>query len=255
MLLSRLNVSSVLSMVSRMLQPMGTTAAASSNPVSATPPDVASRLFMSLVSIVSHLVQHRKDHISPLFANLVAALAGLIGPLRRGGYGTTGSGSVDEDGDLAIGLGKRAEREARATFPFWVWEGGSQCISHVEGKAVGRLLGSLAAKTTSNLKRKHGAGSRSTTDGPKTISLVAPLSKHAPFIILPYLRACAHPTCPIPSAVRKELQGGWFEVMDSMGKWERESLMTAFLGSSEETERAVLRAMWKGWEKERYKGN
>lgn len=255
MLLSRLNVSAALSLVSRMLLPMGTTAAANAPSPSPTSPETAAALFQSLVSTVSHLVRHRKDHISPLFPHLVATLAGFVSALRRSGYGTTGTSS--EDDVAAIGLGKRAEREARATFPFWVWEGGMHCVAREEGQAVGRLLGSLAAKTATTLKRKstvNGDGSKDRAAA-GTVSLVAPLSKHAPFIILPYLRACAHPTCPIPSSVRKELQGGWFEVMDAMGKWERESLMSAFLGAEEETERAVLRSMWKSWEKERYKGN
>lgn len=256
MLLSRLNVSSVLSLVTRMLQP--TSAPSSELPVAdevqPTTPLTSSALFLSLVSIVAHLVRHRKDHISPLFPHLVSTLASFITVLRRSGFGTTGSTTstaVDsiEGAEIVVSLGRRAEREARATFPFWAWEGGAQGVGKDEAMAVGRLLGSLSTKTTTTLKRKADDTSAATT-----VSLVAPLSKHAPFIILPYLRACVHATCPIPSSVRKELQGGWFEVMDAMGKWEREALMKGFLGEDEEAERGVLRGMWKSWEKERYRG-
>lgn len=258
MLFSRLNVSSVLSLVTRMLQPSGLSSdEVSSLPSTPTTSTTSSSLFNSLVSIVAHLVRHRKDHISPLFPHLVSALSSSLTVLRRSGFGTTGtatSTSADtiEGAEIVISLGRRAEREAKATFPFWAWEGGVEGVGKNEATAVGRLLGSLSAKTTTTLKRK--ATDDGSTPSTTTVSLVAPLSKHAPFIILPYLRACVHATCPIPSAVRKELQGGWFEVMDAMGKWEREALMKGFLGEDEEAERGVLRAMWKSWEKERYRG-
>ncbi|KAL8287505.1 hypothetical protein RQP46_003363 [Phenoliferia psychrophenolica] len=256
MLLSRQNVSSVLALVARMLQPSGPLPAlpASSTP---TPASLTSSLWLSLVTTVDHLVRHRKDHISPLFPHLVATLAPMLLALRRAGFGTTGSSSsvALEDADVSVAVGKRAEREARATFPSWVWEGGAQGVGRAEAKAVGRLLASLSAKTTSSasLKRKHGAtvdNAAATT----TTSLAAPLSKHAPFILLPYLRACVNVAAPIPSALRSELQGGWFEVMDAMGKWEREALMKGFLGEEEEAEKGVLRGMWRTWEKERYRG-
>lgn len=62
------------------------------------------------------------------------------------------------------------------------------------------------------------------------------------------------PISPIPSALRSEMQGGWFEVMDVMSKWEREALIKGFLVDGEELERGVLRGLWKSWEKERYRG-
>lgn len=173
--------------------------------------------------------------------------------LRRAGLGTLGT-SLD-DVESSASLGQRAEREARTTFPAWIWAGGAQAVGKAEAKALGRLLGSLTAKTTTTTagKRKHGHGAADESSSTNT-SLAAPLSKHAPFLLLNYLRACVHPTCPIPSALRSELQGGWFEVMDAMGKWEREALMKGMLGEDEEAERGVLRGMWKSWEKERYRG-
>lgn len=252
MLLSRQNVSSVLALVSRMLQPSGSTLAEPLSETSYVPTSsaVSSTLFLSLVSIVAHLVRHRKDHITPLFPHLVSTLASFLSALRRAGFGTTGSSRTFEDADAGLALGRRAQREARATFPFWVWDGGAKGISRNEAKAVGRLLASLTTKTATTLKRKHGAKDKDNL----TISLSAPLSKHAPFVILPYLRACVHAISPIPSALRAELQGGWFEVMDVMGKWEREALMKGFLRDDEEAERGVLRGMWRTWEKERYRG-
>ncbi|GAA6050668.1 hypothetical protein JCM3770_000882 [Rhodotorula araucariae] len=245
LLLSRFNISSVLSIVSHTLRPSAATPI-----VSTSSAQTASQLFQTLVGAVAHVVRHRKDHVVPLFPLLVATLSSFLSVLRRAGLGTLGN-SLDEV-DSAIGLGQRAEREAKTTFPAWVWAGGAQAIGKPEAKAVGRLLGSLTAKTTTTTagKRKHGAADDASTN----TSLAAPLSKHAPFLLLNYLRACVHPTCPIPSALRNELQGGWFEVMDAMGKWEREALMKGMLGEEEEAERGVLRAMWKSWEKERYRG-
>ncbi|GAA5926984.1 hypothetical protein JCM1841_001603 [Sporobolomyces salmonicolor] len=254
MLLSRLNVSTVLSLVSRILQPSPVTAPTGSPAM----PSTTSLLFRTLASTVGHVVRHRKDHVVPLFPQLVSTLCAFLSILRRAGFGSTGSAASIEEADTGIALGQRAEREARATFPAWAWQGGAAAVGKPEAAAVGRLLGSLTAKTTTTLnKRKH--GSRTVTvahdDGPSTTtSLTAPLSKHAPFLLLSYLRACVHPTCPVPSSLRAELQGGWFEVMDAMGKWEREALMKGFLGEDEEAERGVLRALWKSWEKERYRG-
>ncbi|GAA5957201.1 hypothetical protein JCM21900_004681 [Sporobolomyces salmonicolor] len=254
MLLSRLNVSTVLSLVSRILQPSPVTAPTGSPAT----PSTTSLLFRALASTVGHVVRHRKDHVVPLFPQLVSTLCAFLSILRRAGFGSTGSAASFGEANTGIALGQRAEREARATFPAWAWQGGAAAIGKPEAAAVGRLLGSLTAKTTTTLnKRKH--GSRTVTvahdDGPSTTtSLTAPLSKHAPFLLLSYLRACVHPTCPVPSSLRAELQGGWFEVMDAMGKWEREALMKGFLGEDEEAERGVLRALWKSWEKERYRG-
>ncbi|GAA5926924.1 Urb2 domain-containing protein [Sporobolomyces koalae] len=248
MLLSRLNVSSVLSLVSRILQPSVTTSPVVSTAASA---EIASALVRALASTVGHIVRHRKDHVTPLFPQLVSTLSAFLSILRRAGYGTTGSAASIEDGTTGIVLGQRAEREARATFPAWAWQGGASGINTLEAAAVGRLLGSLTAKTAvvqhKNKQQEQDAHATTT-------SLTAPLSKHAPFLLLAYLRACVHPTCPIPSALRGELQGGWYEVMDSMGKWEREALMKGFLNEDEEAERGVLRGLWKSWEKERYRG-
>lgn len=243
MLLSRQNVSSVLTLVARMLHPSGSHAPAPSP----TPASLTSSLFLSLVTTVDHLVRHRKDHITPLFPSLVATLSPILSALRLSGFGTTGSSS---DESPSANVGKRAEREARATFPAWVWDGGPTSIGRTEARAVGRLLAGLSAKTAStSLKRKHGEGKEVGVS-----SLAAPLSKHAPFILLPYLRACVSAVAPIPAPVRGELMGGWFEVMDAMGKWEKEALMKGFLGEDEEAERGVLRGMWRTWEKERYRG-
>lgn len=270
MLLSRQNVSTILSLVSQLLLPSSSSILESATP---TPAPLASKLYLSLVSIVSHLVRHRKDHITPLFPHLVNALAGFINGLRRSGYGSLGStvASIGTAGIIAIGggggveevgsnLGKRVEREARLSFPYWIWEGGAHGVAKGEAKLLGRLLSSLATKTTatttsSTASTANGKEKTSTATGTKsTSSLSAPLSKHSPFIFLPYLHACVHPTSPILAGIRNELQGGWWEIMDVMGKWEREALMKGFLKEEEEGERGVLRGMWRGWEAGRYRG-
>ncbi|GAA5852903.1 hypothetical protein JCM8547_004728 [Rhodosporidiobolus lusitaniae] len=254
MLLSRLNISSTFTLISRLLQPSSSSAASSSSPPS---PAAVDTLFCTLVTTVTHLVRHRKEHLVPLFPSLVSVLSSFIAILRCAGYGTTGSTSLDQPGETGVevggvALGQRAEREAKTLFPAWVWEGGAQGIGRAEARAVGRLLGALTAKTASHGVKRKKDGNDDASSG--TISLVAPLSKHAPFLLLTYLRACVHATCPIPSALRGELQGGWVEVMDSVGKWEKEAIMKGFLGEEEEAERGVLRGMFKTWEGVRYRG-
>ncbi|SCV70426.1 BQ2448_1820 [Microbotryum intermedium] len=250
MLLTRLNVAAIFGIVRRLLNPSTIEPTAKT----AVPSSITSELFLALVSTVSHLVRHRKDHITPLFHQLVGVLGAMLTSLRRSGYGTTtGSDELDPlvNTEHAT-LGKRAERTTAATFPFWVWYGGSQTIGREHAKAIGRLLISLSTKTTT--LTTSSSSTTMTTKSKSTASLVAPLSKHAPFLILIYLRASVHSTSPIPLALRNELQGGWYEVMDAMGKWEREALMKGFLKDEDEAERAVLRRMWKAYEKERYRG-
>jgi hypothetical protein len=251
MLLSRLNISNTLSLVTRLLQP-----SSSSSLLPAPSPTSVGDLFRTLVTTVTHLVRHRKDHVVPLFPLLISAISSFISVLRRAGFGTTGSDVAIDELDVSVALGHRAEREARTTFPSWVWEGGVEAIGRPEARTLGRLLGSLTTKTASqSTKRKKDINVGGAEEGPTTTtSLIAPLSKHAPFLLLTYLRACVHSTCPIPSALRSEMQGGWFEVMDSVGKWEKEALMKGFLGEEEEAERGVLRSMFKVHESTRYHG-
>lgn len=174
---------------------------------------------------------------------------------------------------MGLGLGKKAEREVKATFAGWIWDGGITALGRNEAKAVGRLLSSLATKTvvSASLSLSSTKGNDNESDKKRdkkdttTTSLSAPLSKHAPFLFLPYLSACIDPLSPLPSVLRSELLMGWYEIMDVVGKWERESLMRGFLagvgvgggaGGEErrEAERGVLRGMWRSWENGRYKG-
>ncbi|KAM0786575.1 hypothetical protein ACM66B_002031 [Microbotryomycetes sp. NB124-2] len=281
LMLSRGHVGAIFALVNHILEPAGQMQARQTA-TNAIDTATASSLYASLVSTITHIIRHRKDHVTPLFPLLVSCIASLVAVLRRPGFGSTGSGAglhVDAGPQsssssssaanfahattltsttTAAGLGRRAEREARASFPEWAWTGGPACIDRDEAILVGRLLGSLATKTTSFVhsgtsKTTNGADGRLSSS--KTVSLIGPLSKHAPFILLPYLQSCVDSTCPIPSFVRRELQNGWYEVMDTMGKWEKESLMKGFLGDDDEAERNVLRDLYKGWESERYKGS
>jgi hypothetical protein len=248
LLLSRLNTSAILSLVALCVRPSSAAVPASN---SATLPP-AGEIYCSFVAVIGHVVRHRKDHLVTLFPSLMAVVSAFLSILRRAGFGSLGNSTSLDDTETAVNVGQRAEREAKGSFPAWIWTGGLHAIGKTEAKALGRLLGSLGSKTTSTggSRRKHLA----TDDAASTTSLIAPLSKHAPFLLLNYLRACVHSTCPIPSALRSELQGGWFEVMDAMGKWEREALMKGLLGEEEEAERGILRSMWAAWEKERYRG-
>ncbi|TKA55915.1 hypothetical protein B0A53_01614 [Rhodotorula sp. CCFEE 5036] len=248
LLISRLNTSAILSLVALCVRPSSAAVPASN---SATLPP-AGEIYCSFVAAIGHVVRHRKDHLVTLFPSLMAVVSAFLSILRRAGFGSLGNSTSLDDTETAVNVGQRAEREAKGSFPAWIWTGGLHAIGKTEAKALGRLLGSLGSKTTSTggSRRKHLA----TDDAASTTSLIAPLSKHAPFLLLNYLRACVHSTCPIPSALRSELQGGWFEVMDAMGKWEREALMKGLLGEEEEAERGILRSMWAAWEKERYRG-
>ncbi|BGP33429.1 hypothetical protein JCM10296v2_005230 [Rhodotorula toruloides] len=253
LLLSRLNTSSVLSLVLLILRP---SSKLSSTGERSSPGPTVSEVFLTLATTVGHLVRHRKDHLVTLFPSLISVLSAFLSTLRRAGAGTLGLVLEGEEETASVVVGHRAESEAKTTFPGWIWEGGREAIGRNEARAVGRLLGSLTAKTTTTTasKRKSAISIGQADDASANTSLSAPLSKHAPFLLLGYLRACVHPTCPIPSGLRAELQGGWSEILNAMGKWEREALMKGLLSEDEEAERGVLRNLWRSWEKERYKG-
>jgi hypothetical protein len=212
----------------KLLTPIRTT----TEPVSSS---VASEVFRSLVDSVINLTRHRREHVVSTFPQLVTVLSALASLLRRAGYTSRHS--------------RRLDREAAMSFPDWAWQGGVEAFGRKEASAYARLLSGLTVRAPA-----YTGGSGPSKAGRPPPALTGPLSKHAPFFLLSYLRACAHPLAPIPPTVRAQIAPGVGEVVGAMGVHEREALMGGFLSKDDDAERALLRAIWRDVERERYKG-
>lgn len=114
-----------------------------------------------------------------------------------------------------------------------------------DARLYGRLLTNMTAKTVS---QRTDASTRHVS------SLHGPLSKHAGYFLLQYLRACTLSPAPLSLPTRTELSAGIYEVIGTMGKYERDSLMNSLLAPKDEAERMLLRSLWKDYERTRYKG-
>lgn len=141
----------------------------------------------------------------------------------------------------------------RAAFPAWALAGGGRWLQDPKcGKSVARLLLSLGTRTTV-LQRSSARNKGSSSSS--VVSLAGPLGKHAPFILINYLKAATDSRFAISSALRKEINPGILEVISTMGKSEREALMKGYLQNDQEAERTLLRVMWKEFDAVRYKGD
>lgn len=80
-------------------------------------------------------------------------------------------------------------------------------------------------------------------------ALAGALSKHAPFILVFWLRAGGP-----GRAILGPATNGLAALLSAMGTTEREALMSGFLVAEEEAERALLRSLWREYDRSRYRG-
>lgn len=179
-------------------------------------PDKTSQIFISITSAVSTLVRHRKDIVVAVFPALMDVLSRLIVLLRP---------LANESKHL----------------PFWA----TAPSTTDNARLFGRLLTNITAKT---VQQKSLASKRVVS------SLQGPMSKHAGYFLLAYLRACTASQAPLSPATRAELTPGLNEIIACMNKYERDALMNGLLSVRDEAERVLLRTMWKDYDRARYKG-
>ena len=120
---------------------------------------------------------------------------------------------------------------------------------------LSRLLVALGSKSSGSMRSRQKDEKGEKAEKKASISLSGPLSKHAPFIVVRYLRDATDSALPLSSEVRNELNVGILEILGNLGKFEREALMKGFLSSSMEAERTLLRALWMEQDVIRYKGD
>ena len=207
-----------------------TDAKASSDSVLIGPAPAEHQIFTSVVAVLASLVRHKRDHLLSLFPLLIYSLCQLIGLLRHS--------------SVASNQGAVPEIEDKAGFPLWARTHDHTAIMCAD--ALSRLLAGIAARPGQSGNNLD-AGRQSS----KTVNLGGPLSKHGSYLLLAYLRACAHPRAAISATVRHRLEPGLHAVIGTMGKYERDALMQGILTKDDEAERGILRGLIRSIKKER----
>lgn len=185
--------------------------------------------FMSLVAATTSLIRLRRDLVAPTLPHLTQVLRLLLSALRSPRPQLGAKQLRDVCGELPRFISARAD--------------GSGGLGADEARAFARLLTALATKTTI-VGRGH-----------ETASLARPFAHHAPGVLLAYVSAAAAPLTVLPLAVRRELEPGVFALCGIAGEHGRDSLMAGTAGGQlDAAGKAVFKALWKEFEKQRYVG-
>ena len=149
--------------------------------------------------------------------------------------------------------------------PKWMGPEDSDCLRDQEASAFARAIGTLTGRSTI----RRGKSTNESTPGNQLDrdlgSLVGQLSKHAPGVLVAYVRAVADPLCGLPQTVRGELEPGLFALCEAItaggkaqfGKGPGEGVGEAFglgEGDNADTEYEVWVDLWQKWTNKRYTG-
>ncbi|KAJ9114638.1 hypothetical protein QFC22_005513 [Naganishia vaughanmartiniae] len=217
--------------------------------------DTAHPHLVSILSIVNTLVRHRRDlviNVLPQVMKLYARIFVLFGTPR--GRGSTGA-SAD-----------RALRRIKKDWPTWLGDESADSLGAEDARLFARSLVTLSSRTTI-----RSTSTSSTNTGTET--MIGQLSKHAPVLLIAYVRAVAHPLYTIPAPSRHELVPGIAAMCEAVvaggksmlgglgagGNENRsaESVGEAFglgEGPGGEGELILWGDMWRAWRRSRYVG-
>jgi hypothetical protein len=220
-----------------------------------TSKDTAHPHLVSLLSLVNTLVRHRRDlviNVLPQVMKLYARIFVLFGAPRA--RGSTGA-SAD-----------RAIRRIKTDWPSWLVEDTAESLGAEDARLFARALVTLSSRTTI-----RSTSTSSTNTGAGT--MIGQLSKHAPVLLIAYVRAVAHPLYTIPASSRHELVPGIAAMCEAVvaggksmlgglgagGNENRsaESIGEAFglgEGPGGEGELVLWGDMWRAWRRSRYVG-
>ncbi|KAH9807099.1 hypothetical protein DFH28DRAFT_1140423 [Melampsora americana] len=232
-------------------------------------------IYQSLITIISQLCRHRREHILPVFHLLMSILLGLLRPICQPVY------LIDHrnGGSRNLIPSKKMIKEAKSQMPSWAWiESIDQTdwdrlgCQEDESLSYGRLLIGLGIKTNLIKKKQIESREEKMNLRPQVISLIPALSKHSPFYLKEYIKLCTGMICiKIPNLVETHLKNGIWVLLSSMGKHERLSIgkmlgedwileedegdgVGSGSGIDLEVGKEVWRKMLNGWEMSRYKG-
>ena len=139
-------------------------------------------------------------------------------------------------------LGARQSKLVSNTLPQWVSP--QEPLGVDEGRALARLFTTLTTKT---VVRTHNT---STIDAQKADSLARPLSKHISVVLKAYVDTLTDPLCILPSEMRRELEPGLFALCEVIGEQYRDAMMITL----DTAGKAVMKGLWREYEKQRYVG-
>lgn len=210
-----------------------------------------SSIFSSLTSTLSSLTRLRRDLITPLLPQLTSLLSQLISLFRV----------------PRPSLSKVQLLEVLSSYPSWMSTSlqetrSIKALTEEDARTLSRLLNGLVTKTTLSLsfdslssskkqKKNHSKDSKASDSNLSSFS--KPLSKHSSHILLSYIVSLTSSFTTIPTNVRTELLLGLFALCETIGEYERDSLMVGGLHGNEGG-KVILRRIWKEWERGRYKG-
>ena len=137
-------------------------------------------------------------------------------------------------------LGVKQYRLVGDTFPKWI--NPIDPLGEAAARSLARLL---TAFTTKSFVRSHGSETQ------KADSLARPFARHAPYVLLSYLRLMNDPLSVLSASMRRELEPGLFALCTMMGEKGRDTLMVQSLDIGG---KMLLKSLWKEYDRQRYIG-
>ncbi|KIK97656.1 hypothetical protein PAXRUDRAFT_135830 [Paxillus rubicundulus Ve08.2h10] len=184
-------------------------------------------IFYHVVTIIGALLRLRRDLVVHTLPHLSLVLRQLMMTTRS----------------IRPQLGAKQSKIVTDTFPSWI--SSSQPLAADEGRALARLLTTLTTKT---IPRTY---THPPIESQKAESLAKPFAKHAGYVLIAYIDALNDPLCVMTTEMRRELEPGLFALCEMVGEHSRDAVMMSALDSGG---KAIMKALWKEYEKQRYVG-
>jgi len=178
-------------------------------------------------------VHNRRDLVSAGFPHLALILCRLMSTLKS----------------PRPNLGRKQGNTVASSLPRWV--ASAEPLGGTEAKALARLLTALTTKTT--LRSRLGGfapSNRGRGLEAEAQSLAKAFSKHAPSVLLAYIRAVNDPLCLVSREVRYELAPGLYALCGMMGEKGRDSITPVLDNGG----KMILATLWAEYQKQRYVG-
>ncbi|KAG0697175.1 Urb2/Npa2 family-domain-containing protein [Suillus ampliporus] len=183
-------------------------------------------VFHASTTILNALVRLRRDLVVHILPHVGMVLRQLVSCTRS----------------LRPQLAAKQSRIVTDTLPSWIAP--SEPLGVSEARALARLFTSLATKTVPRTHMQPSAEQ-------KAESLSKPFAKHAAYVVTAYIDAVNDPLCVMRADVKRELEPGLFSLCEIMGTHSRDAVMMSALDAGG---KSVMKALWKGYEKQRYVG-
>ncbi|KZV92101.1 hypothetical protein EXIGLDRAFT_718699 [Exidia glandulosa HHB12029] len=187
--------------------------------------------FHAIVATATSMVRLRRDLVAPTLPHLTHVLRLLVGALRAPRPQLGAKQLRDVCNDLPRFVSARSD--------------GTGALGPDEARALARLMTVLSTKTTIVGR----------SDDRVPASLTRPFARHAPGVLLAYVKAASAPLSVLSLAIRRELEPGVFALCAMSGEHGRDSIMAGTAGAPlDAAGKAVFKTVWKEFEKQKYVG-